>query len=110
MPKLFSGRYKKTGLQPGEKLHEELLIADAAAGTEHRKIMRAQERFVPWSELQGDLNTLEHACESFDYGAIKRFIEQLVEGADLAEQVLDLNGRYVAPVVTLPRMRATDPR
>ena len=99
-----------TGLQPGEKLHEELLIADAAAGTEHRKIMRAEDRFVPWSELRGALNTLEHACESFDHDAIKRFIERLVEGADLAEQVMDLNGQHVAPVVTLPRGRGGDPR
>ena len=91
-----------TGLQPGEKLHEELLIADAAAGTEHRKIMRAEERFVPWSELRGALNTLEQACDSFDYDAIKLFIERLVEGADLAEQLMDL--RHVgASVVSLPR-------
>ena len=92
-----------TGLQPGEKLHEELLIADAAAGTEHRKIMRAEERFVPWSELRGALNTLEQACDSFDYDAIKLFIERLVEGADLAEQLMDL--RHGASVVSLPRGR-----
>ena len=94
-----------TGLQPGEKLHEELLIADAAAGTEHRKIMRAEERFVPWSELRGALNTLEQACDSFDYDAIKLFIERLVEGADLAEQLMDLSGHVGASVVTLPRGR-----
>jgi len=79
-----------TGLQPGEKLFEELLIADAASATEHKKILRAEERFVPWSELRGALNTLEQACASFDYDAIKRFIERLVEGADLAEQLADL--------------------
>jgi FlaA1/EpsC-like NDP-sugar epimerase len=94
-----------TGLKPGEKLHEELLIADASSGTEHRKIMRAQERLVPWSELRGALNTLEQACESFDYEAIKRFIERLVEGADLAEQLMDLSGQMAATVVPLPRGR-----
>jgi FlaA1/EpsC-like NDP-sugar epimerase len=94
-----------TGLKPGEKLHEELLIADASSGTEHRKIMRAQERLVPWSELRGALNTLEQACESFDYDAIKRFIERLVEGADLAEQLMDLSGQMAATVVPLPRGR-----
>lgn len=100
-----------TGLQPGEKLHEELLIADAASGTEHRKIMRAEEDFVAWSELRGALNTLEQACESFDYDAIKRFIERLVEGADLAEQLIDLSGQVTpAPVVTLPRGRGTEHR
>jgi FlaA1/EpsC-like NDP-sugar epimerase len=79
-----------TGLQPGEKLFEELLIAAHASPTEHKKIMRAEERYVPWSELRGALNTLEQACASFDYEAIKRFIERLVEGADLNEQLIDL--------------------
>ena len=65
--------------------------------------MRAEERFVPWSELRGALNTLEQACDSFDYDAIKLFIERLVEGADLAEQLMDL--RHGASVVSLPRSR-----
>ena len=93
------------------KLHEELLIADASSGTEHRKIMRAEERFVAWSELRGALNTLEQACDSFDYEAIKRFIERLVEGADLAEQLMDLSGQVVAaPVIALPRGRGNEHR
>jgi len=100
-----------TGLQPGEKLHEELLIAEASSGTEHRKIMRAEERYVAWSELRGALNTLEQACESFDYDAIKRFIERLVEGADLAEQLIGLNEHVApAPVVSLPRGRGNEHR
>ena len=80
-----------TGLKPGEKLYEELLIAEASTGTVHRKIMRAEERFVPWSELRGALNTLEQACESFDYAAIKSFIESLIEGTDLASKLMDLS-------------------
>lgn len=80
-----------TGLKPGEKLHEELLVGEAAARTEHRKILRAQEAYVSWLELRGALTTLEQACESYDYEAIKTFIEGLVEGADLAAQ---LGGLY----------------
>jgi FlaA1/EpsC-like NDP-sugar epimerase len=79
------------GLKRGEKLHEELLLGEAVAGTEHRKILRAEERFVAWPELRRALNTLEAACDEFDYDAIKAFIEGLVEGADLAEQ---LGGLY----------------
>jgi FlaA1/EpsC-like NDP-sugar epimerase len=79
-----------TGLKAGEKLHEELLIADAASGTEHPKIMRAEEAFLPWPELRAALATLEQACASFDFLAIKAFIERVVEGADLAEQLIDL--------------------
>ena len=73
--------------------------------------MRAEERYVAWSELRGALNTLEQACESFDYDAIKRFIERLVEGADLAEQLIGLNEQVApAPVVSLPRGRGTEHR
>jgi FlaA1/EpsC-like NDP-sugar epimerase len=79
------------GLKRGEKLHEELLLGEAVAGTEHRKILRAEERFVAWSELRRALQTLEAACDKFDYDAIKAFIEGLVEGSDLAEQ---LGGLY----------------
>ncbi len=79
-----------TGLKPGEKLHEELLMGEAAAGTDHRKIMRAEETFVPWAELRGALNTLEQACEDYDFVTIRAFIENLVEGADLSAQLVDL--------------------
>jgi FlaA1/EpsC-like NDP-sugar epimerase len=90
-----------TGLKPGEKLHEELLIADAAAPTEHPKIMRAEERFLQWSELRGALNTLEQACDTFDYEAIKTFVGRIVEGADLAAELADLTAPRAPSVVRL---------
>ena len=79
-----------TGLKAGEKLYEELLMGEAAAGTDHRKIMRAEEEFVAWAELRGALNTLEQACDAYDFEAIKAFIENLVEGADLSAELVDL--------------------
>jgi FlaA1/EpsC-like NDP-sugar epimerase len=79
-----------TGLKPGEKLYEELLMGEAATGTDHRKIMRAQEDFVPWAELRGALNTLEQACEAYDFDAIRLFIDSLIDGADLSKQLVDL--------------------
>ncbi|MEM7220833.1 MAG: nucleoside-diphosphate sugar epimerase/dehydratase [Pseudomonadota bacterium] len=80
-----------TGLQPGEKLYEELLMGEAASGTDHRKIMRAEENYLPWSELSGALRALEDACEEHDLEAIKRFMDALVEGADIAEQLMDIS-------------------
>jgi FlaA1/EpsC-like NDP-sugar epimerase len=80
-----------TGLKPGEKLHEELLVGDEVIGTEHAKIMRAEETFLPWPALRGALNTLEQACDAYDYDAIKQFIEGLVEGASLESQLGHLN-------------------
>lgn len=79
-----------SGLKPGEKLFEELLLGNDVSGTEHKKILRAQEHFVPWPELQGALKTLERACLTYDYAAIKEFIEGLLEGSSLEDQLGDL--------------------
>ena len=87
------------GLRPGEKLHEELLVGEDVTGTEHRRIMRAEERFVPWAELRVALKTLEHACDSYDFDAIKTFTEGLIEGSDLESQLGGLVPR--APVLRL---------
>ena len=48
-----------TGLRPGEKLYEELLIGDKVSDTQHQKIMRAEEQVIPWSELNLILQQLE---------------------------------------------------
>jgi len=88
-----------TGLKPGEKLYEELLVSGHVVGTDHRKIMRAEDGHLPWTELRGALNTLEQACDTFDYDAVKNFIEGLVEGGSLEAQLGDLSLR--ADVVSL---------
>ena len=98
-----------TGLRAGEKLNEELLVGDTPFGTEHRKIMRAVESHLPWDELKPALANLEKACDTFDYDAIKTFIEGLLEGADLAQQLFRLPAR--ANVLALPeRPTAGDQR
>ena len=98
-----------TGLGAGEKLNEELLVGDTPLGTEHRKIMRAVESHLPWDELKPALANLEKACDTFDYDAIKTFIEGLLEGADLAQQLFRLPAR--ANVLALPeRPTAGDKR
>jgi FlaA1/EpsC-like NDP-sugar epimerase len=50
-----------TGLRPGEKLYEELLIGDNVMSTSHSRIMRAEEERLPWEQLKGYLNELENA-------------------------------------------------
>ena len=75
------------GLRPGEKLHEELLGGEDVTGTEHRRIMRAEEGFVPWPELRIALKRLEQACDSYDFEAIKAFTSGLIEGSDLESQL-----------------------
>jgi FlaA1/EpsC-like NDP-sugar epimerase len=55
-----------TGLRPAEKLYEELLIGSNVIGTEHTKIMKANEEFLSPEELKGILNELKEACENGD--------------------------------------------
>jgi FlaA1/EpsC-like NDP-sugar epimerase len=50
-----------TGLRPGEKLYEELLIGDNVTQTAHRKIMRAQEQVIAWEKLEKLLQEFETA-------------------------------------------------
>lgn len=53
---------KVTGLRPGEKLFEELLIGDNVLPTSHPRIMRAEESFLTWVELRGALEQMSQAC------------------------------------------------
>lgn len=48
-----------TGLRPGEKLYEELLIGGGVLGTEHPRIMRSIEEKADWKELENDLKEFE---------------------------------------------------
>lgn len=51
------------GLRPGEKLYEELLIGDNPAQSEHPRILKADEAFLPFDDLSNRLNLLEHALQ-----------------------------------------------
>ncbi|AOY87141.1 nucleoside-diphosphate sugar epimerase [Marinobacter salinus] len=55
-----------SGLRPGEKLFEELLIGDNPQGTAHPRIMMAREVFMPWEEVEQTLNRLMKASHDFD--------------------------------------------
>jgi FlaA1/EpsC-like NDP-sugar epimerase len=69
-----------TGLRPGEKLYEELLIGDNPEPTEHPRIMKAREPLVPWQQLQQDLVQLEAAANCNDADAIKSVFVKYVQG------------------------------
>jgi FlaA1/EpsC-like NDP-sugar epimerase len=80
---------KVTGLRPGEKLYEELLIGDDPKPTQHPRILKAQEKFVPWEQLQGQLNSLNLALSVNDAPLIRRFLQQLVNGYQPSGEVVD---------------------
>ncbi len=68
------------GLRPGEKLYEELLIGAASATTAHPRIMKAEEDFLPWSELVTHLARLKLAAAQENLEAIKSILEECVPG------------------------------
>jgi FlaA1/EpsC-like NDP-sugar epimerase len=78
-----------TGLRPGEKLYEELLIGDDPAPTAHPRIMKAREGAVPWSELQPDLALVEDAIRDNDVVTLRRMLLKLVSGYQPTEGIVD---------------------
>ena len=69
-----------TGLRPGEKLYEELLIGDNPQPTGHDRIMKATEDFVAWPVLRPILQQLREAAHENDVVRIKTELLQLVHG------------------------------
>jgi FlaA1/EpsC-like NDP-sugar epimerase len=67
-------------LRPGEKLHEELLVAAGSTGTEHPRIMQAIEPFLPESVLQRELQLLESALERGELDSMFGILARTVEG------------------------------
>ena len=81
-----------TGLRPGEKLYEELLIGDNPQPTDHPKIMKAYEEFLPWAELQIELEKLNLALQAFDTQLIRSTLKKLVPGYQPNGDRADWNG------------------
>ncbi len=78
-----------TGLRPGEKLYEELLIGDNPKATQHPRIMKANEQFLVWSELRARLQALSMAVSANDVPAIRGLLQQLVSGYQPTGEVVD---------------------
>jgi FlaA1/EpsC-like NDP-sugar epimerase len=78
-----------TGLRPGEKLYEELLIGDNPKPTVHPRIMKAHEEFLPWAEFEAKLNALEIALNVNDVGVIRLMMQQLVAGYTPSDDIVD---------------------
>jgi len=78
-----------TGLRPGEKLYEELLIGDNVTGTEHPKIMRAAEEKLTWKQLLLYKSEFEAARNSFDTEKVKMLLQEVVSGYKADKDIVD---------------------
>lgn len=78
-----------TGLRPGEKLYEEVLIGDNPKPTSHSRIKKVHEEFIPWADLESKLDALEMALNVNDVDVIRLMMQQLVTGYTPSDEIVD---------------------
>lgn len=78
-----------TGLRPGEKLYEELLIGGDVDGTEHPRIMKAHESFLPYNSLILELEEIKKLLQLYDYRELNSLLSRLVDGFQSNNEIVD---------------------
>jgi FlaA1/EpsC-like NDP-sugar epimerase len=78
-----------TGLRPGEKLYEELLIGDNPLPTNHPRIMKSHEQFLLWDELNNYLDSLDISLTENNVPLIKTILKEIVSGYHPDANVVD---------------------
>ncbi|MDI5921871.1 nucleoside-diphosphate sugar epimerase/dehydratase [Halomonas sp. LR5S13] len=79
-----------TGLRPGEKLYEELLVTDSALPTSHPRIMTANESMMDWEALNCLLERLYQACREQDVKGIRRVLDKAPTGYSPMDDIVDI--------------------
>ena len=80
-----------TGLRPGEKLYEELLIGgDNVRKTTHPRIMTAEEVYLPFEQLSEVLSELENSCRDANYMAIRQTLLNAPTGFNPTTEIVDV--------------------
>ena len=80
---------KITGLRPGEKLYEELLLGDNPQKTYHEKIQKAQDPFIPFDQLKIDLENLSILLENNKIADVKDTLNRLVPSYQSNSEIVD---------------------
>lgn len=79
-----------TGLRPGEKLYEELLITEDSQQTRHPRILTVREPSLEWAEVQDLLRRVTRACDKFDCEAMTSLLRLAPLGYEPAGDCADL--------------------
>ncbi|WP_028536109.1 polysaccharide biosynthesis protein [Paludibacterium yongneupense] len=85
-----------SGLRPGEKLYEELLIGDNVSSTDHPRIMRAQEYHLGAEELKSLMDRLRAACDALDAREAFALMQEVVHEFNAGSQTEDWVARQLA--------------
>lgn len=94
-----------TGLRPGEKLYEELLIGEDVEPTEHPMIMRARERQLTWVEVESALYSMAKLLESGDLHALRKLLMLTVTDYKPQGEIVDFMSHAVVAKKALPVTR-----
>ncbi|MFI8481160.1 polysaccharide biosynthesis protein [Pseudomonas sp. NPDC078700] len=78
-----------TGLRPGEKLYEELLIGDNVSPTEHPMIMRASEEHLAWDDFRRVIDDLVRSVGNDDYDRVRQLLRETVSGYKPDGEIVD---------------------
>ena len=78
-----------TGLRPGEKLYEELLIGDNVIATRHPMIMSANEDMLAWDTLKESLRQLMAAAAADDFVRVRQLLRETVSGYSPEGEIVD---------------------
>jgi len=81
---------KCTGLRPGEKLYEELLVGENVTNTDNKLIMRAEEEMIEWAVLKPLLINLNEAAQNSDIDEIRALLIKLVPEFKPQSPIVDL--------------------
>jgi FlaA1/EpsC-like NDP-sugar epimerase len=79
-----------TGLRPGEKLYEELLVSGNFSLTENKLIMRAEEEMISWEKLEPVLAQIKEATINSEKGKTNKLLSQLVPQFNPASNGFDM--------------------
>ena len=80
---------KITGLRPGEKLYEELLLGDNPQKTHHKHIQKAQDPYIPLDQLTVDLDNLSNFLENNKIEEVKNMLVRLLPSYQSNSKIVD---------------------
>ena len=81
---------KITGLRPGEKLHEELLIGDNPENTIHPKIIKAKDPYLEWNKLSSIIKEMNNLIFIKDEKKIIELLKKSVIGFNPSKKIEDI--------------------
>jgi len=80
---------KVTGLRAGEKLYEELLIGDNPQKTNHPKIQKIKDTFIPFNKLEPELNNLKNLLDNNNTYEVKNILKRLIDLYKTNSEIID---------------------